>query len=72
VNVYYYQEPKRDWKLALKDIGLSPTGVSAKEDSQHRVHLTHIKAGKSLRIEAVYIPMGPANSNGPELHLTLR
>src|SRR5579871_3720412 len=30
VNVYYYQEPKRDWKLALKDIGLASIGVTAK------------------------------------------
>lgn len=72
VNVYYYQEPKRDWKLALKDIGLASTGVKAKSDAKHWVHLSHLKAPKPVRIEAVYIPLGPANSNGPELHITLR
>src|SRR5579859_4280680 len=35
VNVYYYQEPKRDLKLALTDIGLSSTGVTAKSDAKH-------------------------------------
>jgi hypothetical protein len=72
VNVHYYQEPKLDWKLALQAIGLSSTGVTAKSDAKHWVHLSHIKASKPVRIEAVYIPLGPANSNGPELHITLR
>jgi hypothetical protein len=72
VNVFYYQEPRRDWKLALKDIGLSSTGVVANTDSKHWVHLSHVKAQAPVRIEAVYIPLDSAHPNGPELHLTLR
>jgi hypothetical protein len=72
INVSYYQEPKRDWKLALTDIGLSPAGVTAKEDSKHYVHLTHIKAGKSLKVEAIFIPMDSEHKDGPELHMTIR
>jgi hypothetical protein len=73
VNVFYYQEPKLDWKLALKAIGLSSTGVTAHTDSKHWEHLSHVKAPASVRIiEAVYVPLGPANPNGPELHITLR
>jgi hypothetical protein len=71
VNVNFYQEPKMDWKLALKVIGLSSEGVVAKEDSQHRFHLTGIKAKKSLKVEAVFAPMAGPTSNGPELHLKL-
>lgn len=72
VNVNFYQQPKRDWKLALRDVGLSLAGVVAKEDSKHRVHLSKIKAGKSVQIEAIFIPMESETSNGPELHLKLR
>ena len=72
INVYYYQEPKHDWKLALSDIGLSSAGVTAKEDSKHQVHLARIKAGKSLKVEAVFIPMDHEHSDGPELHMTLK
>jgi hypothetical protein len=72
INVYYYQEPKHDWKLALKDIGIASDGVIAKEDATHQVHLKNIKAGKSLHVEAVFIPMGPGHTDGPELRMTLR
>ncbi len=72
VNVNFYQQPKRDWKLALRDVGLSSAGVVAKEDSKHWVHLSKIKAGKSVQIEAVFVPMESETSNGPELHLKLR
>jgi hypothetical protein len=72
VNAYLYQEPKYDWKLALKTVGLSSAGVVAKEDAKHQVHLSHIKAGKAVVVEAVYVPMDEAHPIGPELHLTLK
>jgi len=72
VNVNFYQQPKRDWKLALRDVGLSSVGVVAKEDAKHWVHLSKIKAGKGVQIEAVFMPMESDTSNGPELHLKLR
>ncbi len=34
VNVFYYQQPKRDWKLALTNIGLATSGVTAKPDAK--------------------------------------
>ena len=72
VNLYFYQEPKYDWKLALKVAGLSPAGVVAKEDSKHRVHLSHVRAAHAVIVEAVFVPMNNANPDGPELHLKLK
>jgi hypothetical protein len=72
ITAYFYQEPARDWKLALKDLGLSSNGVTAKEDSKHQVRLTGIKAGKSLHVEALFIPIGPGHTDGPELHIKLK
>ena len=72
VNLYFYQEPKRDWKLALKDSGLSTAGVVAKEDSKHRIHLSRIKTKSAIIVEAIYIPMSAQNPDGPELDLKLK
>ena len=72
VNVFYYQQPQRDWKLALKDIGVSSVGAAAKEDAKHQVHLRGIKAGRLTRITAVYIPLDKDHPDGPELHIHLQ
>jgi Flp pilus assembly protein CpaB len=72
INVFFYQEPKRDWKAALKSCGLSAAGVSAKTDSKGQVRLKGIKVGKPYRAEAVFIQMGPKTPDGPELHINLK
>jgi len=72
VNVYFYQEPKITWKDALTVIGISAKGVTAKEDSKHQFHLSHVKAGKSLKIDAVFIVKDSENNDSPTLHLTLK
>lgn len=71
VNVYFYQQPKRDWKLVLKDLGVSSVGVQAKEDAKHYVRLSNIKGGKLRHITAVNIRLSDKNPDGPELHMTL-
>ena len=72
VNLGFYQQPKYDWKLALKVAGLSSAGVTAKVDSKHKVHLSHVKAPHAIVASAVFVPMSDKYPDGPELHITLK